>query len=168
MQKIKKEYRDYEIENKIIFKKPIYRFWFGFIEPYYKNGKIDTQRVFEEYRKNGHKLLSFTFEELSIELLKLYFHHNIPSCHSYWDYFNEFDIYCEFNGKKIIGECKYKNRFITKKEIIKLYKKVEVSNLEYDYIALFSKSGFSSELKKERRDNLLLFSLQDYKSLITK
>ncbi len=33
-QKIEKSLRSYKIEPKVRFKKPFYRFWFGFVEPY--------------------------------------------------------------------------------------------------------------------------------------
>jgi hypothetical protein len=143
--------------------------WFGFIEPFRKkDSKIDIVKVLREYKKSGQRLISSVFEELSIDLLKEYLNGDPKECYSYWDYFSEFDIYCKFNDKMVVGECKYTSRFITKRELIKLQKKLETSALQYDYIALFSKNGFSKELYKMRSSELLLFELKDFKEILLK
>lgn len=171
-QLIKKELRDYIIQPKLYFTKPFFRFWFGFVEPNRdRYGNIDIKRVLASYKANGYRLSSLTFEQLSVELLKLKLKDrsiNLDICGSYWDRFSEFDIYCSsFEGLDIVGECKYTNRPITKSELTKLESKIVQSSLRADYIALFSKSGFSHELEKLNLNNLLLFTLEDFKLLIS-
>ncbi len=170
-QLIKKEYRSYTIEPKIYFKKPFYRFWFMFIEPYRdKQNGIDINRVLDSFKLNSYKLSSLVFEQLSIELLKDEFKSSdtLVEVASYWDRFSEFDIYSKTKSNRyILGECKYKNRPITKAELLKLKIKANNSNLKVDRFALFSKSGFSSELYKISDNNLLLFELKDFKKLLT-
>jgi len=167
-QLIKKEYRKYHIQNKLRFTKPVYRFWFAFVEPFRdKYGKIDINRVYNEVKKHKNSLTYLVFEHLSRELLQNYLNIKNLNCNSYWDRFSEFDIYCQDkSGKGIVGECKYSTRPVTKAELIKLYNKVEESNLNANKIAFFSKSGFSTELSKNKSDKLLLFTLEDYKALL--
>jgi len=170
-QLIKKELRDYIIQPKLYFTNPFFRFWFAFVEPNRdKQFNIDIKKVLASFRSDGYRLNSLIFEQLSIELLKLKVKQkciNLDICGSYWDRFSEFDIYCSsFEGVNIVGECKYTNRPITKAELTKLENKIVQSSLKADYIALFSKSGFSNELEKQKAKNLLLFTLEDFKSLL--
>ncbi len=107
--------------------------------------------------------VSLTFEELSNEMLIERFVNHISSG-SYWDKNVELDIYLELaNGQKIVGECKWKNSRICKKTLTSLQKKAQIAGIRADYYALFSKSGFSNELLKNRPPNLLLYDLEDFK-----
>jgi len=168
-QLIKKELKSYLIQDKIFFTKPFYRFWFSFVEPNRdSSGNIDTQKVLSSFRKNGYRLASLVFEQLSKELLIEHFKKsgiNFKKCNSYWDRFSEFDIYCKSESISVIGECKYTNRPIIKAELSKLESKIVQSSLSANYIALFSKSGFSHELLKIKDNNLLLFELKDFELL---
>ncbi len=168
-QLIKKELRRYTIGSKLYFKKPFYRFWFAFVEPHRdKYGEIDIPKVIKSYKKYGYRLSSLLFEQLSLELLIENFNliNNKCNCGSYWDRYSEFDIYCQCNSGNIIGECKYTNRPVTKAELSKLRNKIIQSSLKYNKIALFSKSGFSQELIKLKKDNLLLYTLKDFNKII--
>jgi hypothetical protein len=171
-QLIKKELRNYTIEPKIYFKKPFFRFWFMFVEPYRdKQNKININKVLDNFNKNSYRLSSLAFEQLSIELLKDEFKNidTLVEIASYWDRFSEFDIYSKTKSNKyILGECKYKNRPITKAELLKLKAKANNSNLKVDKFALFSKSGFSHELYKLDDKDLLLYELLDFKRLLQK
>ena len=170
-QLIKKDLRAYTIQPKLYFTKPFFRFWFAFVESNRnKNGQINKTLLLKSFKKDGYRLSSLVFEQLSIELLKLIIkkkdiHLNI--CASYWDRFSEFDIYCNSKeGLYVVGECKYTSRPVTKSELIKLENKIKQSSLRADYIALFSKSGFSNELQKVKSNKLLLFTLNDFKLLL--
>ena len=168
-QLIKKEYKDYKIEPKLFFYKPFFRFWFSIIHPSIdKYGYINKEKVLYFFNRYNKRLKSLIFEQLSIELLKEHFKDDkIVEVASFWDRFSEFDIYAKTaNNKKIIGECKYTNRQLTKAQIVKLEKKISQSNLEYDFLALFSKSGFSNEINRLNRKNLLLFKLEDFNRLL--
>jgi UDP-N-acetylglucosamine enolpyruvyl transferase len=86
---------------------------------------------------------------------------------SYWDVNSEFDILAKtIEGKRVVGECKYKNRRVCKSELTKLKQKAEVSGLNADTYALFSKSGFSNELLNSGDRDLLLFELEDFRKLL--
>jgi hypothetical protein len=168
-QLIKKEFRSYDIEPKVYFKKPFLRFWFLLVEPYRKQDKIDITRVLSSTKESSYRLSSLVYEQLSIELLKHKFKakDRVVEYASYWDRFNEFDIYAKTQkGNYILGECKYKNRPVTNAELLKLEAKARQSGLRVDYYALFSKNGFTLELNKNSSSNLLLYELKEFKELL--
>ncbi len=167
-QKLDKSLRNYKIEPKIRFKKPFHRFWFGFVEPYHKelnNG--NSVRFYENFNQHFARLHSFVFEQLSQELLNLYFDNQLVINGNYWDKHSEFDIWATHkDGRNILGECKYTNRRVCKSELSKLRQKAETSGLKADIFALFSKNGFSNELKNSTDKDLLLFELDDFWKLL--
>lgn len=167
-QKLEKSLRSYKIEPKIRFKQPFYRFWFGFVEPYSKDLETkNSQRFFENFEKHFSRLNSLVFEQLSNDLLGIYYDNQIINDGSYWDKNSEFDILAKTKtGKVIVAECKYKNRRVCKSELSKLKQKADVSNLQADTFVLFSKNGFSNELVNLKDENLILFELSDFKRLL--
>ncbi len=103
----------------------------------------------ESFHRDIYILNSFMFEQLSNELLNLYFGGNLVALGSYWDRNSEFDILAEtIDGVVIVGECKYKNRKVSGNELHKLRRKIVDSNLKVDKFALFSKSGFSNSFTR--------------------
>lgn len=168
-QKIKKNLRTYRIQSKARFKSPFLRFWFGYVEPYndaLSQGK--SEAFIKNYRLHHDRSLSLSFEQLSNELLALYFQDSDPliSKGSLWDRHSEFDIVAVTkSGKKVVGECKYKGRKVCKNELNKLKDKAIHSGIQVDIYALFSKNGFSNELMQSNEKNLLLFELEDFKNL---
>ena len=167
-QKLERSLRGYRIEAKIRYSKPFYRFWFGFVELYRDDlSNKNSQRFFENFEQHFSRLNSLVFEQLSNELLNQHYKNQLQSMGSYWDKNSEFDILAKTkDGKSILGECKYKNRRVCKSELSKLKQKAEISGLEVDIFALFSKSGFSNELLGSDEKNLLLFELKDFKELL--
>lgn len=167
-QKLEKSLRSYKIEPKIRFKHPFHRFWFGFVEPYHKELiRGDAQRFFENFEQHFSRLHSFTFEQLSQELLNTHYNNQLIMNGNYWDIHSEFDIWAEHkNGTKILGECKYTNRRVCKSELSKLKQKAQTSGLKVDMYTLFSKNGFSNELKNSADKDLLLFELEDFRELL--
>ena len=168
-QKIKKNLRAYRIQSKARFRSPFLRFWFGYVEPYsdaLSQGKSDA--FIENFRKHYDRSLSLSFEQLSNELLELHFQSSDPLIGkgSFWDRHSEFDIVAVTkSGKVIVGECKYKGRKVCKNELNKLKDKAINSGIRVDIYALFSKNGFSNELKHSQEKNLLLFELEHFKKL---
>ena len=167
-QKIEKSLRNYKIEPKIRFKKPFHRFWFGFVEPYHKElNSGNSVRFYENFNQHFVRLHSFVFEQLSQELLNLHFDNQLVINGNYWDKHSEFDIWATHkDGRNILGECKYTNRRVCKSELGKLRQKAETSELKADVFALFSKNGFSNELKNCTARDLLLFELDDFWKLL--
>ncbi len=168
--KLKKHLRSYRIQAKARFNLPFFRFWFGFVEPYRRDilqGK--TQAFLENFAQHQDRCVSLVFEQLSGVLLKLYFSDNDPLLTegSFWDRHSEFDLLSISScGKVILGECKYKGRKVCKNELNKLKEKASHSGISVDIYALFSKNGFSNELKQSQDDTLLLFELEDFKRLL--
>lgn len=167
-QKLEKALRSYKIESKVRFKTPFYRFWFGFVEPYsHELVRGQVQRFFENFEQHFSRLNSLIFEQLSQELLNQHYHNELIINGSYWDQYSEFDIWATHqNGTRILGECKFTNRRVCKSEFSKLKQKAQTSGLKVDTYALFSKSGFSNELKGAGIKNLLLFELKDFERLL--
>ncbi|ADV46405.1 DUF234 domain-containing protein [Nitratifractor salsuginis] len=165
-----RELRRYRIQDKLRFRRPFDRFWFGFVAPFagdLERGK--TQRFMEGYRQHRDRAFSLLFEQLSAELLELHFAGEDPlsSLGSYWDLHNEFDLLVlTESGELILGECKYKGRPVCAKELHKLREKAKVSGLKVSRYALFSLSGFSRELRERRQGDLLLFELEDFRRLL--
>jgi len=167
-QKLEKSLRSYKIEPKIRFKKPFHRFWFGFVEPYHKElHKGESKRFYENFNQHFSRLHSFVFEQLSQELINSHYGGKLIINGNYWDKHSEFDIWATHQeGFTILGECKYTNRRVCKSELSKLQQKAETSQLKVDQFALFSKSGFSNELKNAKTRNLLLFEMEDFRKLL--
>ena len=168
-QKIKKHLRSYRIQPKARFSVPFYRFWFGFVEPYMDSiEKGNTHAFLDNFNQHRDRCASLVFEQLSNDLLAHYFSRRDPfvSGGSFWDRYSEFDILCTTeSGKVILGECKFTGRKVCKNELNKLKEKAANSGISVDIYALFSKNGFSNELKQMEGEKLLLFESDDFRQL---
>ncbi len=158
--------KKYRIQSKLRFEKPFLRFWFGFVEPYRQDLESKRYENFiENFKSHYERLRSLVFEHLSEEFLIDYYKAkgiNIVFSGSYWDKDNEFDIVAITDKRELIlVECKYKDRKVCKNELTKLKLKALQSNLMAKHWVLFSKQGFSVELKNSKDKDLLLFDLQD-------
>jgi len=163
-QRRKKELRGYRIQHKVRFATPFMRFWYRFLYP---NEELILTKRFDDLiaiiLDDLENFVSLFFEELSDELLKEKFKKTIKSG-SYWDRKVELDIVLELeDGRVVVGECKWKNSKVCKKTLTSLQKKAAIAGLDPCCYALFSKSGFSNELLKNRPSHILLFDLEDFK-----
>ncbi|CAA6826575.1 MAG: Unknown protein [uncultured Sulfurovum sp.] len=163
--KLKKEQRTYRIQHKLRFVKPFMRFWFGFVS-YYSEALAsgEGKNFLDNFERHYERLRSLVYEHLSNALLLQHYADQIEiiSSGSYWNIHSEFDILLISKKRKVIlGECKYKQRKICKNELSKLQAKAVASGINADVYAIFSKSGFSNELKSMKNDTLLLFDLDD-------
>lgn len=158
-----------EVDDKIEFSLPFMRFWFAFISPYFKSIKL------KEYKEVKDKFINYkasfeelTFEALSKELLKKSFSDDaIVELGSYWDRDVNIDILAKSkSGKIIAGACKYSNSKSNKSELSKLKQKCQEAELTPDIYVLFSKGGFSSELKKQKGEDLKLYTINSFKALV--
>ena len=169
-QKLKKEFRSYRISHKLIFVKPFFRFWFGFVIYYTNELKVgDSKNFIANFNQHNERLVSLVYEQLSNDFLIDYYAEKSPiiSSGNYWNIKSEFDILAlRRDNKLILAECKYKNRKICKNELTKLKLKAKQSGIDADIYILFSKSGFSKELLHIQDKDLLLFDLSDLKSLL--
>lgn len=165
---LKKEYKNYAIEDKIHFCQESTRFWFNFIAP---NIHLIEAKKYDEVLEyiNIHieKHTSLTFELLSLELIKRsLLDKSIISSGSYWSKKHEFDVLVYTRDEQVIaGETKWKNKKICKNVLNLLQRKCKNANLGVTKYALFSKSGFSKELLALQNESLMLFGLDDFKRL---
>ncbi|WP_263833574.1 DUF234 domain-containing protein [Sulfurospirillum oryzae] len=155
--------------DKLNFISPFMRFWFAFVSPYYKTIKEnDFSEVEKAFTNREQGFSDLIFEKLAQAFLKKSFTEDpIVEIGSYWDKNAEIDILAKTkSGKLIAGSCKYTNAKVKKTELSKLKEQCAKAELEADIYVIFSKSGFSSELKALKGDDLKLFTLKSMKPLI--
>ncbi len=167
--KLKRKDARHRISHKVLFAHPFVRFWFYFIVPQRKNiQKGDCTELYKNLEEHLHSYTSLVFEELSEVLLNYHLRDSqILSSGSYWDANIEIDILTITDKEKIyVGECKWKNHKVNKKELHKLTEKCEKLEIEPTQILLFSKRGFSKELQQMQGADLALYSAEDFVSLV--
>ena len=77
------------------------------------------------------------------------------------------DIYAKTaSGKNILGTCKYSNAKVKKSEIVKLQELSAKAKIKADIFVLVAKSGFSTEVRALKGEDLKLFSLKNFKNLL--
>ena len=160
---------DEKVSDKLYFSSPFMRFWFAFISPLFKGiKKGDYKEIRERFANRKSEFINLTFEQLSHEFLTLSFKDDpIVEIGSYWDNSVEIDIYAKTkSGKIIVGTCKYTNAKIKKSKLTKLQENCQKANIEPDIFVIFSKRGFSSELKTLKGENLKLFTVKNFKKLV--
>jgi uncharacterized protein len=168
-EKLKRADARHRISHKVFFTYPFIRFWFYFISPnfkYIQEGKFN--KVLEDFEQRYNSYTSLVYEELS-ELLLNY---NLRDAHiissgSYWDANIEIDILTVTeNGRIYVGECKWTNHKVNKKELHKINDKCEKLGISPTQIVLFSKRGFSKELEAMAGPNLALYTSEDLTALV--
>lgn len=167
--KLKRKEAKHRISHKVLFTYPFIRFWYYFIVPNIKSIKEKNYtKILDEFEQKRHSYTSLVYEELSEVLLNYNLRDaNILSSGSYWDAKVEIDLLTVTqNGKIYVGECKWKNHKINKKELHKLKDKCEKLGIEADQFVFFSKRGFSKELEQLKGANLALYSSDDFKDLL--
>ena len=167
--KLKRELARHRISHKVLFNHPFIRFWFYFVVPHIheiQEGKFDS--FFEHFDAKHNQYTSLVFEELSELLLNYNLRDaQILSSGSYWDMNIEIDILTlTTQGDIYVGECKWKNHKINKKELHKLNEKCLKLRIEPTQTIFFSKRGFSKELLGLQGSDLALYSAEDFKALL--
>jgi AAA+ ATPase superfamily predicted ATPase len=150
---------------------PFFRFWFRFVLPNVSKIEEDVERAFDEKIRLflDQYYVSFSFEDVCKEvLLELSKQNRLPMrfsrIGSWWHRNNEIDIVAlnEDTKEILFAECKWQNKKVGIKvydELIEKSKLVNWNNEERkEYFALFSKAGFTPQLRNE---NVLLFDLHD-------
>jgi len=157
------------VADKLYFTSPFLRFWFAFISPLFKGIRDgDYKEVRERFANRESEFLQLPFVQLCQEFLKLENAADpIVECDSYWDDETEIDIYAKTaSGKILAATCKYTNAKVKKSELIKLQEKCAKASIAADVFVLFSKAGYSSELKALKGENLKLYTLKNLKKLV--
>ena len=167
--KLKRSIARHRISHKVLFTQPFIRFWFYFIVPHTKDIlEHNYEKLFQDFAIKQHSYTSLVFEELSEILLNYYIRDSqILSSGSYWDANIEIDILTVTDDEKLfIAECKWTNHQVNKNELHKLQEKCKRLDIEPTQIALFSKRGFSKELKLQQGKDLALYSSSDFNALV--
>jgi hypothetical protein len=167
--KLKREEARYRISHKVLFTHPFVRFWFYFIQPnIHAIEKGEYKKFLQEFEAKRSSYTSLVYEELSEILLNYHLRDSdIVSSGSYWDAKTEIDILTlTQNGDIFVGECKWTNHKVNKKELHKLNDKCKRLGIIPRQTIFFSKRGFSKELQQMQDANLRLYSSEDFKSLL--
>lgn len=170
-QRFKREIERHKISHKLRFSTPYLRFWFAFVEPFSKQiQKGDYEAFYNHFDSRFSAFIGFTFEALCDlylhDILCEKFNDSLLDSGSYWDREVEIDLLSEtYNGETWVGECKWTNHKINKKELHKLEEKCHRINLVPDKIILFTKRGFSNELSHLQNNKLILVCAEELEAL---
>ena len=168
-QKLKREDARHRISHKMRFTKPFIRFWFYFVYPYAREIQQGIyENMIKRFQTHQYSYTSLVFEELSELLLDYYTRDDqILTSGSYWDANIEIDLLAITKTLKIyVGECKWTNHKINKKELHKLLDKCVRLGISPTKILLFAKRGFSKELLQMQSPTLSLYSVEDFSILL--
>ncbi len=159
--------------DKLLFLQPFMRFWFACISPYYKGIKEgDYSEMKAHWSRIRSEFSNLIYDQLVFEMLKKSFKDAfegdpIVGIGGYWDKHVEIDILIKRkSGEMIAGVTKYAKSKANKSELTKLKEKCAQAQLDVDRFVIFSKNKFSSEFKKEKGENLQLFSLRNLTGLM--
>ncbi|MGH1600209.1 ATP-binding protein [Campylobacter majalis] len=134
-----------------------FRFWFCYVLPYKSQLELgNTNYVRKKIAENFNIFISPVYEQLCIEyLLKNY---ELLKCGRHWDKDLEIDAVGISKDYIILAECKYSNKKVGIDILEQLKQKASRlnSNLAVKHYILFSKSGFTDELKKIKSDEVVL------------
>ncbi|MGG7049031.1 MULTISPECIES: ATP-binding protein [unclassified Campylobacter] len=134
-----------------------FRFWFCYVLPYKSQLELgNTNYVRKKIAENFNGFISPVYEQLCIEyLLKNY---EILKCGRCWDKDLEIDAIGIGKDYIILAECKYSNKKVGVDILEQLKQKASRlnSNLAVKHYILFSKSGFTDELKKIKSNEVVL------------
>ena len=160
---------DEKIDEKLNFSTPFMRFWFAFISPFFKTIKEgDYKEAKERFTNREQEFSELLFLKLSHELLKKSFKEDpIVEIGSYWDRNIQIDILAKTaSGKIVAGVCKYSNSKAKKSSLTKLQELCGLAELTPDICVIVSKGGFSNELKTLKGEDVKLFALKSFKTLV--
>ncbi|MEO1953777.1 MAG: DUF234 domain-containing protein, partial [Campylobacterales bacterium] len=158
-----------KIDEKLNFTAPFMRFWFSCVSPYFKSIRDgDYKEAQEAFTNRAQELEELTFTKLAGEVMKKTFKEDkIEELGSYWDRNTNIDILAKTkSGKVVAGICKYSNAKAKKTELTKLKEQYQKAELSPDIYVIISKSGFTSELKGMKGENLKLLTLKNFKTLV--
>lgn len=158
-----------EITDRLIFATPFIRFWFAFVSPYYKGIKEgDFAEFRQKWANNRQIFFEPIYESLVISLVEHSFEgDSIMKIGSYWDKRIEIEILGQTkSGKIIAGSCKYSKAKANKSELTSLIERCDKAQITPDMMIIFSKSGFSSEFKKEKNSSLQLIAIKHLRGLL--
>ncbi|AXH11445.1 DUF234 domain-containing protein [Halarcobacter bivalviorum] len=164
------QFEENETADKLLFTTPFLRFWFAFVSPLYKGiAREDYDECFKKFDNYQAEFMDLVFEQLCHEYIKVIFEDDeIEEIGRYWDdEKREINILAQTrSGKVIVGSSKYSNSKMKNSEIGKLKELCEKLEIVPDYVVLFSKNGFTNELKSQKNESLKLYTVKSLKGLL--
>jgi len=161
--------KDMSISEKLIFTTPFAHFWFAFVSPIFKGIRDgEFTESLKNFSNKKTEFISFVFEQLCHEVVKeVYKDDEVKILGRYWD--NSGDIINLLgktkSGKVLVGDIKYTNSKVKKSTLTKLNEECKSLEIMPHTTLLFSKKGFSNELKALKSDKLKLFTIKHLKLL---
>lgn len=163
------KFEENEVEDRLLFNAPFLRFWFAFVSPLYRGvAREEYDECFERFNNYHAEFMALTYEQLCHEYVKeLYKDDNIEDIGRFWDDKEHLDLVAQSeSGKVIIGSCRYTNSKMKKSELTRLKELCEKLEIVPAEVMLFSKRGFTNELKELKGEGLRLFTVKSLKALL--
>ncbi len=146
-------------------------FWYRFVFPNLSEIMLDSaDRIYtREIAPDLDTYMEEYFADVCTEFLKLMnLHERLPEKFIWWDRWygknGTIDILAQTGDKKtLVGNCHFENRITEPEEYLALLALADEAKVSSDYCYLFSRKGFSDELKKMAADrkDLILIGLED-------
>ena len=166
---ITNKFEDNEVADKLLFNAPFLRFWFAFVSPLYRGIKrTEYKEFYDRFNSYNSEFMQLIFEQLCHEYTKELFKDDvIEDIGRFWDEKDEINLVAQTeSGKIIVGTCKYITNKMKKTELSRLKELCEKLEIVPDHVLLFSKNGFTSELKSLKGEGLKLFTVKSLKPLL--
>jgi len=158
------------VSNKFYFTSPFIKFWFAFVSPLFKGARDgDFNEIKTKFLNKKNEYYQAQFIHLAQESIKIQFSESDPIVEigSYWDSEHTLDIFAKTKSNKtIVGNVKYTNTKSKKSELTKLKDMTKSAKIDADIYIIFSKEGFSSELKSLKSESLKLYTIKSLKNLL--
>jgi len=126
-----------------------FRFWFSYVLPYKSQLELgNSNYALKKIKGNFSGFVGKVYEDLSVQyILKNY---PVLKAGRWWSKNQEIDVVGVLEKSLIVGECKYSNKKVGTDILEALKKKSKSIELNYpiEKYILFSKSGFTEELKR--------------------
>jgi len=158
-----------EVSDKLRFTLPFLRFWFSSISPYYKGIRDgDYSEVHKRLENMKEEFSHPIYNQLVQEAVSASLQDDkIDKMGSYWDKSNEIALLGKTkSGKIVAGINKYSKSKAKKSELTRLKEQCTKAELDADIFVVFSKNGFSNEMKKEKSAQVRLLALKHLKALV--
>ncbi len=137
-----------------------FRFWFTYVLPYKSQLEMgNTDYVLNKIKENFNGFVSPVYENLAIAYLMN--NYTLLKCGRWWDKNREIDAVGIGEDFLIVSECKYSNKRVGMdilKSLQENAKKID-NSLPVKHYILFSKSGFTDELKKLQGEEIVLVTI---------
>lgn len=169
LQKLSSLNDQYTVSERLLFTAPVVRFWFAFVSPLFQGIKEKNyEEFYKKYNNYKAEFADLVFEQLAHDIRVISKDDFMFTLGRYWDDDLTLDLVGKTkSGKTIAGSCKFTNNKIKKTELTNLKEKCEKVKVKADTFVLFSKKGYTSELKNlKKTENIQLFTVKNFSLLI--